>query len=193
VVVSTGLNPGSSFNTFCLGTQVDYSPNTTYGYQISDQVQPPQVGPPAFVTWGTAWLYSQYRAGNIGSGSLNNVVNDALQEAIWTLQGQTYSGIITLSTDSAAHAATLAADLASFLNAAASAASAASVSSDLNNANGAFGVYALNMFTGSSSSPSYVQPQLAIVPEPTTMIAGALLLLPLGASTLRVLRRNRGS
>ena len=29
------------------------------------------------------------------------------------------------------------------------------------------------------------------VPEPTTMIAGALLLLPLGASTFRILRRNR--
>jgi hypothetical protein len=31
----------------------------------------------------------------------------------------------------------------------------------------------------------------APVPEPTTMIAGALLLLPFGASTLRMLRRNR--
>ncbi|MGA3142415.1 MAG: hypothetical protein ABSF10_05160 [Verrucomicrobiota bacterium] len=31
------------------------------------------------------------------------------------------------------------------------------------------------------------------VPEPTTMLAGALLLLPLGASTLRILRRNRMS
>jgi len=29
------------------------------------------------------------------------------------------------------------------------------------------------------------------VPEPTTIIAGALLLLPLGASTLRILRKNR--
>ena len=29
------------------------------------------------------------------------------------------------------------------------------------------------------------------VPEPTTMIAGAMLLLPFGASTLRILRRNR--
>jgi hypothetical protein len=29
------------------------------------------------------------------------------------------------------------------------------------------------------------------VPEPTTMIAGALLLLPFGASTLRVLRKHR--
>jgi hypothetical protein len=31
------------------------------------------------------------------------------------------------------------------------------------------------------------------VPEPTTLIAGALLLLPFGASTLRVLRRNRSA
>jgi hypothetical protein len=31
------------------------------------------------------------------------------------------------------------------------------------------------------------------VPEPTTMIAGALLLLPFGASTLRVLRKHRGA
>jgi len=31
----------------------------------------------------------------------------------------------------------------------------------------------------------------APVPEPTTMIAGALLLLPFGASTVRILRRNR--
>ena len=32
---------------------------------------------------------------------------------------------------------------------------------------------------------------LTAVPEPTTMIAGALLLLPLGVSTLRLLRKNR--
>ena len=32
---------------------------------------------------------------------------------------------------------------------------------------------------------------VTLVPEPTTMIAGAMLLLPFGASTLRVLRRNR--
>jgi hypothetical protein len=32
---------------------------------------------------------------------------------------------------------------------------------------------------------------LSVVPEPTTMIAGALLLLPLGASTLRILRKRQ--
>jgi hypothetical protein len=33
----------------------------------------------------------------------------------------------------------------------------------------------------------------APVPEPTTMIAGALLLLPFGASTLRILRKGRAA
>jgi hypothetical protein len=36
-------------------------------------------------------------------------------------------------------------------------------------------------------------PQGGIVPEPTTIISGALLLLPFGASTLRVLRRSRAA
>jgi hypothetical protein len=47
----------------------------------------------------------------------------------------------------------------------------------------------------SPSGQNYVvasgQNSLAVVPEPTTMIAGALLLLPFGASTLRSFRRRR--
>jgi hypothetical protein len=35
------------------------------------------------------------------------------------------------------------------------------------------------------------QAYVVAVPEPATMLAGALLLLPFGASTLRILRRNR--
>jgi hypothetical protein len=38
---------------------------------------------------------------------------------------------------------------------------------------------------------SYTLLNPTAVPEPSTMIAGALLLLPFGVSTLRVLRRNR--
>ena len=40
-------------------------------------------------------------------------------------------------------------------------------------------------------SVSSIQQSFHQVPEPTTMIAGALLLLPFGASALRILRRNR--
>ena len=35
--------------------------------------------------------------------------------------------------------------------------------------------------------------QMTVVPEPTTMIAGALLLLPFGVSTLRILRKKRAA
>jgi hypothetical protein len=51
--------------------------------------------------------------------------------------------------------------------------------------------------TGGPSSGSVdinsitVGPYVAAVPEPTTIIAGALLLLPFGASTLRMLRKSR--
>ena len=53
------------------------------------------------------------------------------------------------------------------------------------NGDGAFGVEALNLQDGT------LQPQLIQVPEPTTIIAGALLLLPFGLSTLRTFRKNR--
>lgn len=48
---------------------------------------------------------------------------------------------------------------------------------------------------GSTDFPLYNQDRLYsfaanVVPEPTTLIAGALLLLPFGASTLRILRRR---
>ena len=43
----------------------------------------------------------------------------------------------------------------------------------------------------SQVSVSSVQQSFHQVPEPTTIIAGALLLLPFGASTLRILRKNR--
>jgi hypothetical protein len=50
-------------------------------------------------------------------------------------------------------------------------------------------------FDGTGISDSYGaildNVSLTAVPEPTTMIAGALLLLPFGASTFRILRKNR--
>jgi hypothetical protein len=41
------------------------------------------------------------------------------------------------------------------------------------------------------TEPGYTTP--GVVPEPSTYIAGALLLLPLGINTLRVLRKNRAA
>ena len=50
---------------------------------------------------------------------------------------------------------------------------------------------AANANLGNGATLTEVTLTLTAVPEPTTMIAGALLLLPLGASTLRILRKSR--
>jgi hypothetical protein len=185
LTVSTGVIPASSFQTFCIGSQVDYTPGTTYNYQISGSVQPSNVGGPGYVTWGTAYLYNQFLNGLLGVGgnttlsTPGNVINDALQVAIWDLQGQSLSGI-TLS------GSLNTAEVNQFLNDASVAALAANISSDENNANGAFGIYALNMLTDAGT---YAQPQLVQVPVPVpetnTVFAGALLLLPLGLGAWR--------
>jgi hypothetical protein len=61
---------------------------------------------------------------------------------------------------------------------------------------------ALTMLAGSASSPtadligltsSDGQNYVVAVPEPTTIISGMLMLLPFGASTLRILRKNRAA
>ena len=126
------------------------------------------------ISIGTAWLYSQFAAGTLsgynyayGAGRQSSTSAGALQQAIWWLEGETggvQNGFVTT------------AETALSLN----------DTTIKNNANGAYGVEVLNL-----GAAGTVQDQLVIVPEPTTVLAGALLLLPLGASTLRILRRNR--
>ena len=60
--------------------------------------------------------------------------------------------------------------------------------SSLNNPIGG-GTY--DTITSSTVAGTPVTVTITLVPEPTTMIAGALLLLPFGASTLRILRKTR--
>lgn len=206
--VTSGDRPlSTTFQTFCLGTEVDYYPGTTYGYQISDTVEPSGpfgssgVGSPGYVTWGVAYLYSQFLAGDllntiggnspdVSTGPTAEEDNDALQAAIWTLQGQTYNGIVQFGGTSNE---TLNASLVTqFLMDATNAAKADDISSVETNADGAFGVYALDMYN--TNTDTYVQPQLVelpCVPEPSTVMAGVLMLLPLGISTVRAVRTMR--
>jgi hypothetical protein len=51
--------------------------------------------------------------------------------------------------------------------------------------------FSVNSPNGGFITISEVSQSFHQVPEPTTVIAGALLLLPFGASTLRILRKNR--
>ena len=56
----------------------------------------------------------------------------------------------------------------------------------------AFGVISANGgFVSISQVTQSFHDETTAVPEPTTVIAGALLLLPFGASTLRIMRKTR--
>jgi hypothetical protein len=62
--------------------------------------------------------------------------------------------------------------------------------------NGASGTYDFDLLYGEVGGPGAVLQldlPLTPVPEPTTVVAGALLLLPFGASVLRKMRRNRAA
>jgi len=162
------------FQTFCIEYSEEFSPGTSYPVDTGYNALYGHVGaaPGTPVTIGTAWLYSQFAAGTLSGynytyGSGRTTSANQLQQAIWYLQGEggSFNGYVTLAEANVANAWAA--------------------------ANGAFGVYALNL-----GDPGRAQAQLVIddpapVPEPTTMLAGAMLLLPFGASAVRRLGRNR--
>jgi hypothetical protein len=168
-VDSSGLG---TFTSFCLNNQVYANSGQTYNYVSSDTVVPGNIGGPVpnYVTLGTAWLYSQFTAGILSGYTYGNAgsAND-LQAAIWYLQGSA-GGVDNY-----------------FVTDAGNALGAGSIT---NAADGAYGVFALTL---TDANQNYAQPVLGMVPEPSTVVAGALLLLPFGVSTVRILRKDKMS
>lgn len=161
-----------SFQTFCLNSQVFVQTPGTYNYNISDTVVPGAITPDP-ITIGTAWLYSQFRDGSLVGYTDTSANNVLLQQAFWWLQSDP-SGVGGAVNNAFIAAAEMALNLTD--------------TTILADANGAYGVFALNLTDANGNS---VQPVLGMVPEPSTIVAGALLLLPLGVSTLRIMRKNK--
>lgn len=184
----TIASPRIGFETFCIEYNEHINYGVTYTATISSgaisggsgggisPITPYGSGTIDKISKGTAWLYSQFAAGTLAGYAYNTTLaarqqsSALLQNAIWRLEGELVSNppINPFFMSATNHFGSLTAAAA--------------------DANGAYGVAALNLYT---SSGARAQDQLVIVPEPTTVIAGALLLLPFGASTLRILRRNR--
>jgi hypothetical protein len=159
-----------TFDTFCLQENVLFHPGNTYDYSTSSTVLP---GGNA-IAIGTAYLYSQFRLGTLSGYTYGSAASaNALQAAIWYLQGQNFGANNTFVT---------LAETALGLNG----------TTIFNAADGADGVFAINL---TDPNNNYYQPQLgwSAVPEPSTVVAGALLLLPFGVSTMRILRKNKTS
>jgi hypothetical protein len=166
-----------TFDTFCLNSGVPFTPGVQYNFVSSDSAQPGgpgNVSTPDPISIGTAYLYSQFFNNVAGFYGTASIAND-LQAAIWWLEGEAL-GVRNNFIDLAE--AALGKDDTTIKG----------------DANGAYGVVALNLYdaNGSSTSPNK-QPMLGIVPEPSTVIAGALLLLPFGVSTVRILRKNKSA
>lgn len=164
-----------TFNTFCISTDTEFYPGSLYGYDVSSTITANNIPPlTAYITYGTAYIYNQFLLGNAAyGGPMNNAttLND-VQEAIWVLQG----------------------DVADNSEADAILSQVESATSDTlaqleQNGNGAFGVEAMDLYD-LPAGPGIDQPQLIQVPEPATVFAGLMLLLPLGLSAVRIVRRN---
>jgi hypothetical protein len=179
------LNKGG-FQTFCLEAGEHFTPGHTYVGVLNTAAifgGPGASGGSDPISLGTAWLYSQFAAGSLNYnytlGSSRTSSATTLQQAIWWLEGENFgvrNDYVTAAADAlmALHYIDVAEDVTK-------------------DANGAFGVRVINVwdagFVGAHGHEH--QDWLVVVPEPTTIIAGALLLLPFGVQGVRCLRKHQ--
>jgi hypothetical protein len=191
--VTSGHTKETAIETFCVETTVTFTPGTTYNAAIGSSVVPGE----APIALGTAWLYMEFATGGLAtygynystSGSARELSADELQDAIWYLQGETPLSS-SLYHFNSSDPFLLAAE--QFLDGS----TGSTALNDIKTAatSGEYGVYALNLSTTDKDGKTvYAQDQLVYcpVPEPATVTAGLLLLLPLAASTFRILRQKR--
>jgi hypothetical protein len=207
---ATVAKTAGGFETFCVEINEDFSPGTTYNAQISSTILPDPGAQYDYITLGTAYLYSQFAQGTLadydytaGYNSMTKMGRelsaDELQDAIWFLQGEiNSSGKVILSgseiTSVNDSLYTFSASTDPFILLAeeniyhnTNSAALTKIETD---ADGAYGVLALDL---TSSNGQSAQDQLIYcpVPEAATFAAGAMLLFPLGLSTLRSLRKKQ--
>ena len=160
-----------NFPTFCIEFNEHFTPGNTYDYAVSSNAIWGGVGPAGDpLSVGTAWLYSQFRAGTLlgydYSGNPGRIASaGALQNTIWWLEGE--------AGDPGAGNTFRNAVIAQFGGAANAKADAAPY---------AYGVYVLNLYAqGYPGIEAYRKQDMLAVPEP-----GILILLGLAMSAIGV-------
>ena len=165
---------GSSFLSFCIERNEYINlPGNYYGNVNSAAVEG-GVGPAGDpISLATAYLYAEFRRGTLSGYTYgSNESANELQDAFWYLEGE--GGVKN-----------------SFVTTARDALHLTDTTVLTTDANGEYGVVVLNLY---DAAHNLHQDQLALaVPEPSTVMAGLLLLLPLGVSTVRILRRNKAA
>ena len=180
-----------TFQTFCIDVGHEFYPGKTYNYSLSQQTF---VGSGNNISIGTAWLYSQFLDGNLynlntfGSGRTADATS--LQSVFWGLENSSYGSSSSYFNNSNPFYQAVVTKFGSLAAAEADA-----------GANNIYGVEVMNLYSGNDPSKCLAQSQLvrvprpptASVPEPSTIVAGALLLLPLSISAVKILRRKQAT
>jgi hypothetical protein len=159
---------GVATPSFCIDVFRIFSPSgTPYSYSSLDLAPLAPAGPMgAAAATDIRKLWAAYFAGTAG----NNNEAAALQSAIWLdIRIQSGIGALTVNGNSLSDPV--------YFRANQMLASLGSLSAEAD----------LRALVNDNGYQNYVVP----VPEPATMIAGALLLLPFGASTIRFMRKSR--
>jgi len=163
VVVTT---ENGTFRTFCLEFGTSLELGRTYYYETGNIVQLGgqniQTGDP--LSRGSAWLYSQFRAGTLSGYTGSNPQQTSLQNAFWMLENE-------IAFDGTNPWIVLA--------------GGAIGGNLLDNANGAYGVFALNLWANANGTGD-AQSLLGSVPDGGLTVT----LLGLGLGGLALLRRK---
>ena len=186
---STGVGAGTGFETFCIDASHYWYSGVTYSATLGSTTY---AGSGNQISLGTCYLYSQFAAGTLSGynystfGTARKTSAGLLQNTLWALEGEISSAGIFVTGNAFYN------DLISTFGTIANAEGNAGTNN--------FGVAVLQLscsgVIGQSQLVETVPPSQSHsqtpIPEPSTVIAGVLLLLPFGVSTLRILRRNKG-
>jgi hypothetical protein len=161
-----------TFNTFCIERNEFLTLGNTYDVTLNSAAVGGGIGggSPDPLSLGAAWLYSYYSRGILANFANTQADVSDLQIAIWMFEQELSAGDGTGLYD---------------LNNKYYKAAVAAGQTGANAPVGYLGVQVMNL-----TENGVKKQDLLVVPEPSTMIAGALLLLPFGASAARILRRK---
>ncbi len=165
--------PGSSFYTFCLETDIHFSPGTTYLATVDAGAISGGGGPnPDPISHQSAWLYNNFLDGTLtylsGSQYSDSEKMSAVQEAIWRFENET-------NHSSPTDVATLALNLMGKANTA--------VDGGYVNSN----IMAMNLWGGTAYTGTDIQSMMVRVPVPGAVLLGVL---GMGVAGLRLRRRT---
>jgi hypothetical protein len=192
--------------TFCVEMSTSFQPGQTYSTTVGNSIVSSSGSTP--LTVGVAWLYMEFATGGLATagnsfglgsadysyttGTGRETSADELQDAIWYLQGEINNNNVNLTQNNDFKFSSSNPNLDPFVQLVMDKFGTKYNWSDITYGNN-FGVQVLNLYTTNSDCQTvYAQDQLIYcpVPEPANFVAGAMLLLPLGLTALRTLRKK---